>query len=159
MGAMGLIAALSQIAYNYSVFLRAVNQTGPMFRLALLGVLSFGLITVPLIIAFGLTGYALGWGALTLIQVAGRCWYMARLFDGFKVGRHLARAIAPSVPAAAVVLLLRVAEPGHRSLPVVIAELVLYAGVTLGATVALERSLISEVASYLRGRARPAPAV
>jgi O-antigen/teichoic acid export membrane protein len=159
LGAMGLIAALSQIAYNYSVFLRAVNETRPMFRLALLGVLSFALITAPLILAFGLTGYALGWGALTLIQVAGRCWYMGRLFDGFRIARHLARSIAPSVPAAGVVLLIRLAESGHRSLGIVVSELALYAIVTVGATLAVERSLIGEVASYLRGRARPAPAV
>ena len=159
LGAMGLIAALSQIAYNYSVFLRAVNETRPMFRLALLGVLSFALVTAPLILAFGLTGYALGWGAMTLIQVAGRCWYMARLFDGFRVVRHLVRSIAPSAPAAGVVLLARLAEPAHRTVPLVISELALYALVTVGATLTLERSLIGEMTSYLRGRARPVPAV
>jgi PST family polysaccharide transporter len=159
LGAMGLVAALSQIAYNYSVFLRAVNETRPMFRLALLGVASFAFVTAPLILAFGLTGYALGWGALVLIQVAGRCWYMARLFDGFNIARHLGRSIAPSVPAAAAVLLVRLAESGHRTPAMVVCELVLYALVTVGATLTIERSLIGEVTSYLRGRARPAPAV
>jgi O-antigen/teichoic acid export membrane protein len=159
LGAMGLVAALSQIAYNYSVFLRAVNETRPMFRLAMLGVASFALVAAPLILAFGLTGYALGWGAMMLIQVAGRCWYMARLFDGFKIARHLVRSIAPSVPAAAAVLLVRLAESGHRTVAMVVCELVLYAAVTLGATLTIERSLIGEVTSYLRRGARPAPAV
>jgi hypothetical protein len=41
----------------------------------------------------------------------------------------------------------------------VVCELGLYALVTVGATLTIERSLIGEVTSYLRGRARPAPAV
>jgi hypothetical protein len=41
----------------------------------------------------------------------------------------------------------------------VTAELGLYAAVTVGATLTIERSLIGEVTSYLRGRPRPAPAV
>jgi hypothetical protein len=41
----------------------------------------------------------------------------------------------------------------------VVCELVLYAAVTLGATLTIERSLIGEVTSYLRRGARPAPAV
>jgi hypothetical protein len=84
---------------------------------------------------------------------------MSRLFPGFRIARHFARSIAPSVPAAAVVLLMRLAEPGHRTVPVVVAELLLYAGVTVAATLTLERSLLGEVTSYLRGRPRPAPAV
>jgi O-antigen/teichoic acid export membrane protein len=158
-GAMGLIAAVSQIAYNYSIFLRAVNETRPMFTLAVLGVVSFALVAAPLIVAFGLTGYALGWGAMMLIQVAARCWYMARLFEGFRIARHLARSIAPSVPAAALVLSLRLADSGHRTPALIVGELVLYAAVTVAATFAFERSLIGEVTSYLRGRARPAPAL
>ncbi len=157
LGAMGLVVALSQIAYNYSVFMRAVNETRPMFNLSLMTLVSFFAIGVPLIAAFGLTGYALSWAVMTLFQVVGRCWYMRRLFPGFRIERHLARAIMPSVPAAATVLLARLAEPAHRTPAMVVLELVLYGGVTIAATVAFERPLLSEVASYLR--VRPAPVV
>jgi O-antigen/teichoic acid export membrane protein len=151
-----LYPAVCAVAHRKDKLLEAFVKSN---RLALLGVASFALVTAPLILAFGLTGYALGWGALVLIQVAGRCWYMARLFDGFNIARHLGRSIAPSVPAAAAVLLVRLAESGHRTPAMLVCELVLYALVTVGATLTIERSLIGEVTSYLRGRARPAPAV
>jgi O-antigen/teichoic acid export membrane protein len=122
-GAMGLIAATSQIAYNYSIFFRAVNDTRPLFRLAVLSAASFALIAVPLILTLGLTGYAIGWGAMTLLQLAGRGWYLSKLFSGFRMARHFLRAIAPSIPAAAAVLAVRLADPAARSGPMVIGEL------------------------------------
>jgi polysaccharide transporter, PST family len=154
-GAMGLVAALSQVGYNYSVFMRAVNDTRPMMRMALVGVLSFVLVGAPLMLAFGLTGYAIGWAAMMLIQVAGRGYYLARLFSGFQMARHLGRAIAPSVPAALLILGLRLVEPMHRSLGLALAELGLYAAATVAGTAVFERSLMREVAGYLRRRARP----
>jgi polysaccharide transporter, PST family len=157
--AMGLVAALSQVGYNYSVFLRAVNDTKPIMRLALLGVVTFALVAVPLIIAFGLTGYALAWGAMMLIQVAGRGFYMARLFSGFRMARHFGRAIAPSVPAAVLVLGLRLVEPMQRTGGVALAEIGIYIAATVAGTLLFERSLMREVGGYLRRRARPVPAV
>jgi PST family polysaccharide transporter len=157
-GAMGLIAATSQIAYNYSIFFRAVNDTRPLFRLALLSAASFFVIAVPLILTLGLTGYALGWGAMTLVQLVGRGWYLSKLFSGFRMARHFARAIAPSVPAAAAVLAVRLANPGGRSGAVVIGELALYVVVTVAATAVFERPLMREVRGYLVGRWRPAHA-
>jgi PST family polysaccharide transporter len=157
-GAMGLIAAFSQIAYNYSIFFRAVNDTRPLLRIAILSAASFFLIAVPLILTLGLTGYALGWGAMTLFQLAGRGWYLSRLFAGFRMARHFLRAIAPSVPAAAAVLARRLAETGARTEPLVICELVLYVLVTVAATAVFERPLMREVGGYLRHRWRPAPA-
>jgi O-antigen/teichoic acid export membrane protein len=156
--AMGVISALSQIAYNYSVFFRAVNDTRPLFRLALLSAATFALLAVPLILLFGLTGYAIGWGAMTLLQIAGRGWYLSKLFSGFRIARHFARAIAPSVPAAAAVLAMRLAESGSRGEAAVVGELVLYVLVTIAATAVFERPLMREVGGYLRNRWRPATA-
>jgi O-antigen/teichoic acid export membrane protein len=157
-GAMGLIAATSQIAYNYSIFFRAVNDTRPLFRLAVLSAASFAVIAVPLILTLGLTGYALGWGAMTLVQLAGRGWYLSRLFAGFRMARHLVRAIAPSVPAAAAVLAVRLTDPVARTGAVVVGELALYVLVTIAATAVFERPLMREVGGYLRQRWRPATA-
>jgi O-antigen/teichoic acid export membrane protein len=157
-GAMGLIAATSQIAYNYSIFFRAVNDTRPLFRLAVLSAASFALIAVPLILTLGLTGYAIGWGAMTLLQLAGRGWYLSKLFSGFQMARHFLRAIAPSIPAAASVLAVRLADPAARSGAIVIGELALYVLVTIAATAVFERPLMREVGGYLRNRWRPAPA-
>jgi O-antigen/teichoic acid export membrane protein len=157
-GAMGLITAFSQIAYNYSIFFRAVNDTRPLFRIALISAASFVVLAVPLILTQGLTGYALGWGAMMLTQLAGRGWYLSRLFSGFHLTRHFARAIAPSVPAAAAVLAVRLADLGPRTEAMVIAEVALYLVVTVAATAVFERPLMREVGGYMRKRWRPAPA-
>jgi polysaccharide transporter, PST family len=156
LAAMGLVAAFSQIGYNYSVFLRAVNETRPMFVMAILGVVSFALIAVPLILTLGLTGYALGFAGMTLVQIAARGYYLGRMFAGFKMARHFVRAVAPSVPAAGLVLALRLIEPAHRNVWLAVGELALYAVGTVIATLVFERRLMIEVAGYMRGRARPA---
>jgi hypothetical protein len=63
---------------------------------------------------------------------------------------HCARSIAPTVPAALVVLMLRVVEPSQRTLGLALAEVALFAVLVALATAALERSLLREVVGYLR---------
>jgi O-antigen/teichoic acid export membrane protein len=156
--ASGLIAAFSQVGFNYSIFLRAVNQTRPMLVCSLLNLACFALVGVPLILALGLTGYALAFGTMTLVQIAARGFFLGRLFSGFRMARHFLRAIAPSVPAAATILSLRAALAPPHELPVALAQLVLYAGVTVATTVWFEGPLMRELARYVRA-VRPAPAV
>ncbi|MGZ4201450.1 MAG: hypothetical protein ACXVRH_05265, partial [Thermoleophilaceae bacterium] len=64
----------------------------------------------------------------------------------------------PSVPAAALVLALRLAEPAHRTPALALAEFALYVAATVAATMTLERPLMREVAGYLRRRPSPAAA-
>jgi hypothetical protein len=111
-------------------------------------------VTLPLLIAFGIDGFAVGMVVNTLMSLVVRVRYLMRLFPGFEMLRHVARAIAPTIPAADVVLLMRLLSlHHHRTLTMAIAELVSFAAITLIATVALERSLVREVLGYLR----PAP--
>ena len=72
--------------------------------------------------------------------------------SGFKVLRHMLRAIAPTVPATAVVLAVRVLAGGERTGPRAIAELALYAIAAAAATWLFERALVSELLAYMRGR-------
>ena len=74
----------------------------------------------------------------------------------FQILLHSARAIAPSVPAAASILLLRAVTDLDRSVSLAFAELGLYLLVTVVATWALERPLLREVVGYLRAAPRPA---
>jgi hypothetical protein len=74
------------------------------------------------------------------------------------MARHLVRAIAPSVPAAAAVLAVRLTDPVARTGAVVVGELALYVLVTIAATAVFERPLMREVGGYLRQRWRPATA-
>jgi len=94
-----------------------------------------------------LNGFAIGMAIVAGVHLAARWYYLRKLFSGFAMARHAARAIAPTVPAAGAVLLVRLAEPGRAPL----AELALYAAVTVAATWLFERDLLREVLGYVRG--------
>jgi len=71
---------------------------------------------------------------------------------------HGARALAPTVPAAALVLASRALESSGRGLGTALAELALYLVVCTAATWAVERTLLREVSGYLRGALASRPA-
>jgi hypothetical protein len=83
-------------------------------------------------------------------------WYLSRLFPSFQILVHSARAVAPSVPAAGAVLLLRAATDLDRSASLALGELALYLVVTVVATWLFERRLLREVVGYLRAAPEPA---
>lgn len=153
--AVALTCGLGQVAFNWSLFLRAVNDTRPIFIAAVVEVATFLCVSVPAIIAFGLTGYAAGLAAITAVQVALRAWFMRRLFGTFSAIRQLVRAIVPTVPAAAAILSLRLASGGQASAMRAVAEVVLYSATAIVSTVVIERALVDEMWNYLRRRRRP----
>jgi O-antigen/teichoic acid export membrane protein len=149
--AFGLIAGFRQIAFNWQIFMRAVNRTRPIFVASLVGLVTFAVATVPLMIAVGLTGYAAGMALSVLVQLFVRGYFLRRLFPGFRTVKHYARAIAPSGPAAAGVILARLLIGGDRTLARALAELALYVAVTIVATWYFERGLLAEMLGYVRG--------
>jgi O-antigen/teichoic acid export membrane protein len=159
LAAIGLTCGVAQIAFNWHVFLRAVDWTRPIFVSSVANLAAFAVVALPAILALGLTGYAIGVAAMTLVQIALRWYYMRRLFRGFSVFRHLARALAPTVPPAALVLALRLVEGGDRPTALVVAEAVLYAAGVVACTLLFERKLLFEAIGYLRGRRAPRAAV
>jgi O-antigen/teichoic acid export membrane protein len=158
LAAIGLICGFRQIAFNWSVFMRAANRTRPLFVAAMLELAAFVTLILPLTIAYGLTGYAIGFGASALVQIAARTYFMRGMFPKFNVVRQMMRAIAPTAPAAAIVLAVRVLAPDGRSLSRAVAEFVLYAVATVAFTYAFERKLIAELLGYVRGRTARSPA-
>jgi O-antigen/teichoic acid export membrane protein len=150
--AVALTSGLSQLAFNWQLFMRAVNQTRPLFVASITNLVVFFAVSIPAMSVFGVTGYAVGFAAATIAQVTLRGWYMRRLFRGFRVLRQMLRAIAPTLPATAVVLGVRLLASGNRSGPRAIAELALYVVVVVAATWLLERALVSELFAYMRGR-------
>ncbi len=154
--ALGLTAAVNHIGFNWDAFLRARDDTRPIAVAGVLGMLAFLALPLSLLVADGLDGYAIGVGAVALIALAIRGYYLSRLFDGFDMARHAARAIAPTLPAAVAVLAAR-ALVDTRSVAIALAEAALYVALSALATWALERDLLREAAGYLRGPA-PLPA-
>jgi PST family polysaccharide transporter len=152
LAAFGVMAGFKQVAFNWQIFMRAVNRTRPIFMVAMVNLVVFLAITVPLVLKLGLTGYALGSAIGLVIQLGARTYFLRDLFPRFRATRQLARAVAPTVPAAGAVLLVRLVAGEEQSLAAAIAVLVLYTVVTLLATWRFERSLVGEMLGYLRGR-------
>jgi O-antigen/teichoic acid export membrane protein/SAM-dependent methyltransferase len=157
---LGLIIGIGQFAFNWGVFIQVTGRTRPLAVSGVISVITFAVLTAPFLFAFGLDGYIAGVGLSLAVQLAVRGYYLSRLFEGFSVLRHFVRAVAPVLPAAAAIVLVRLLTSGvERTFEVAAAEFGLYVLVTVLATWFFERSLISEILGYLRGRrgeARPA---
>ncbi len=152
MQATGLVAAINHIGFNWHAFFRARNDTRPLAILTWATVAVFAVGPIPLMLTKGIDGYAAGLLVAALVTLAIRGWFLARLFSGFQMARHVARALAPTVPAAAIVLGIRAVDPLERSLPLAIAEAAVYLAVTAVATWEIEKGLLREAVGYLRRR-------
>ena len=98
---LGVVAGVQQLAFNWTAFLRALDNTRP---LALSGVLSatiFLAAGVPLTLSYGLRGYAVAFILMTAVELALRTYFLSQIFSGFAMLSHSLRAVAPTVPAVA----------------------------------------------------------
>jgi O-antigen/teichoic acid export membrane protein len=150
--AFGLIAAANHLGFNWDAYYRARAETRPIGIAAITGAVVFLIVLFPLLHAYDLRGLAYALAVQTGAQLIVRAAYLRRLFAGFGLIRHAARAIAPSVPAVGAVLLLRATESGSRSGGEATLELLVYLVVTTVATLLIERRLLREAIGYVRGR-------
>jgi O-antigen/teichoic acid export membrane protein len=156
LAAIGLTCGFQQVAFNWSVIMRAVNRTRPMFVVSLLDVAVFVVVSVPAILTWGLAGYAAGFAATTVVEIAARWWYMRSLFGRFNVLAQIGRAVAPVAPAAALVGLERLVVGGDRTPAQALIELATFVVATVAFTYVFERRLVTELLGYVRGRVEPA---
>src|SRR4051812_1378260 len=154
--AFGVVAALGHIAFNWDAFFRARGDTRPIAIWSFVSMLSFVTVAIPLMLWKGLNGFAAGMGVMALVSLIVRGLYLMQLFDGLQMLRHAARAIAPTVPAALVVLGVR-ALVGHDTLALALGELALYVAVTAAATGGVERPPLPGGMGDLRGSGGGAP--
>lgn len=150
--AFGLVAAANHFGFNWDAYYRARADTRPIGIAAISGAVVFLAVVVPLLHAYDLNGLAYAFALQTAVQLVVRAAYLRRLFAGFGLARHALRAIMPSIPAVAVVLLVRATEGGERRGSEAAAELALYITITAVATLVVERALIREAIGYVRGR-------
>ena len=156
--AFGLIAAMAHLGFNWDGYFRARGETRPVAVHGVVGMIAFLGAGLPLLLTQGLGGLAAGLAIAAGAMVCVRGVYLRRLFPGFAMVRHALRAIAPTVPAAAVVLAARLAESGQRTAGEALAELAAYALVTVVATLRFEGPLVREALGYLRGGLSRRPA-
>jgi len=150
--AIGLTAAVGQVAFNWGLFVRARGETRPIFLGAFLDLIAFLAVGLPAILALGTTGWAIGVATGLAFNLVLRHFVMRRMFPRFNIISQFVRAATPVVPGVAFVLLSRVAVPGDRSLARAVAEGLVYLVLTTALTYALERPLAREVVEYLRRR-------
>jgi O-antigen/teichoic acid export membrane protein len=151
----GLTFGFGTIAFGWGIFYKALGRTRPSAVTAVVGVVVFFAVTVPLMLTVGLIGYGIGMAAATMVQLCLRGYFLARLFRGFNLVLHALRAVAPIVPAVAAVLLIRIAEGGGaRTFETAVVEMAAYTLVVVAATYLFERRLIKEAIGYLTRRVR-----
>ena len=148
----GFVAAIGHIGFNWDAYFRARADTKPMAVASVTAMVTFLAVGLPLLFTYGLKGLAAGIAAQTLAHMLCRAYYLRRLFHGFDFLRHASRAIAPTFPAIAAVLFLRLVEPDDRTVVHALSELVIYVAVTAVATWWLEGRLVREALGYLRRR-------
>lgn len=151
----GINQTLHQVGFNWDSFYRARGDTRPVAVLAVVVLMAFATTALPLLIAYGLDGFAAGMAVVTVAALAVRVHYLRRLFPTFRLVPYLGRAYLPVVPAAAAVLLLRALSDAERAGSTALAELALFVALATMLTLLFERRLVSELIGYLR-RARPA---
>jgi O-antigen/teichoic acid export membrane protein len=153
----GITAVLNHVGFNWVAFYRAIGNTRPEAIVNLLSLATFLVVAVPLLFAFDLDGLAAGTAVMAVVAFLGRWYYLVKLFPALRFLRHLARAIAPTIPAVGLILLVRLAESGERTAAIAVGELVVFIAASAIATFVIERRLLAEAVSYLRPEPAPAP--
>jgi polysaccharide transporter, PST family len=151
----GINTAIYQIGFNWNAFYRARADTRPIAVVSVLTALAFVGVALPLMSTHGLDGFAVGMIVVTLVNFAGRTYYLMRLFPALDMARHAGRAMAPAVPAVLGVLAMRLFEASGRTALDAGVELTVYAVVTVAATLYFERTLLLELLGYFRAPPRP----
>ncbi len=150
---MGIVAAINHVGFNWDDYFRVRADTRPLGVTAVASTAALLGVGIPLLAVDGLDGLAVGIAASGAVALVVRAWYVVRLFEGFRFLPHALRAALPTVPAAAVVALERVAVGGGpRPASLAVLTLVSYVLVAAGATWLIERALLTEAIGYLRSR-------
>ena len=147
-----LIAAADQLCFNWTAFYRAVGRTRPIAVANVVAAVVFVAVAIPLLLAEGLDGLAIGMAATTAVALVLRSVFVRRLFPEVQLAPLVLRALVPAAAGAAVVL----AADGPA-----VAELAVYVALVGVATWLLQGGLLREAVGYLarRSPAHAEPAI
>src|SRR3954468_10098187 len=152
MQGLAVAAALQQVGFNWFSFYRAHGDSRPGAVEASWGAVAFCALAVPGLLAAGFTGFVAGRCAGVLVQLAIRARYVRALLPSVRGRDVFGRPVVPTALGVLAVVALRLVlgsgDAGARAL----AELALFVAVVAGASVALERDLLRELAAALGGR-------
>ena len=137
--AFALVAAFDQLGFNWTAFFRAVGRTKPIAFVNGVVAVVFVAVALPLLVADGLQGLALGMAITTGVGLVLRFILLRRLLPEAPLVREGLRAMVPTALGAAAVLLIA----RHPAL---------YVAVVAAATWLLQGSLLREALGYLARR-------
>ncbi|HEV2814429.1 MAG TPA: hypothetical protein VGW10_14330, partial [Solirubrobacteraceae bacterium] len=144
--AFAVIAGVDQLGFNWTAFYRAIGNTRPIAVANVCAAVVFLAVAIPLLLAEGLDGLAIGMAATTAVALGVRGFYVHRLFPEVPLVRLALRGAVPAACGAAVVLV--AAAPA-------VPELVLYVLVVGGVTWLLQGDVVREAAGYVARRREP----
>jgi len=110
----GVLAAVNHVGFNWDAYFRAEGRTRPIAVVAVLSMVAFCAVALPLMATDGLDGLAIGMAATAAVSLVARSLYLAAFFDGFRMLGQLGRAVWPVLPAVALVVGVRALEGGER---------------------------------------------
>ena len=137
--AFALVAAADQVFFNWTAFHRALGRTRPIAVANVVQMVVFLAAAIPLLLAEGLDGLAIGMAATGLAGLVVRSFYVRRLFPGEGLVALVCVAAVPAALGAGLVL-------------AVDAPFFAYVAVVVAATLALQGGLMREAAGYLARR-------
>ena len=150
--AQGASLLFGAMAFNWEALFRAVGQTQPIFRTAVIYGTAFFAILCPLAFGFGATGVAVGLVVCNVIAFAARNYYFNRLRLHTSMAAILWRSFVALGVAIASVVLLRGFRGDARTWREWAMELTVYL-VTFGLAILwLERKLFSELTLIIINR-------
>jgi O-antigen/teichoic acid export membrane protein len=141
--AFALVAAVDQMGFNWNAFYRALDRTRPIALVNVVMTIVFVAVAIPLLIAEGLDGLAIGMAITCGVGLVLRWWYVRDLFPGEPLVRTAVVAAVPAAVGGAVVL--------AAGAPV-LAEVGLYLVVVAAVTAVLQGGLLREALGYLARR-------
>lgn len=148
----GLTAAIAEVAFNWTAFMRALGHTRAIAVAVFVQLVAVLAIAIPLLVAEGLTAFAIGNAIAVVLAVCVRLRYLSRLFALREMLTPLWRPVVPAVTAGAVILMLRTAGPVGRGPVRAVGEVALFALLSAALSVVTERRLLKESVGYLRRR-------
>jgi O-antigen/teichoic acid export membrane protein len=149
---LAVAAALGQFGFNWFSFYRAHEHTRPPAVEAVVAAVAFCVLAVPGLAVAGVTGFIIGRCAAVVVQLGVRAHYIRALLPGVRARDLLARAVVPTLVAAAVVVAIRVALWGSgRPEAQALVEAGVFCLVVIGLSLRLERALVGELARAVRG--------
>lgn len=149
---IGVVTAVHHVGYNWAAFVKARGTTWPIAISAVVSSAVTIAAGIPLMYSDHLVGLGIAFALGEVVGFGIRGIWLRHFFIDVSIFSQLTRAFAPTVLAAIPVLALRALVGQEHTLLAAVAVFVLYVGLTVTATVALERPLLREAAGYMLHR-------